>query len=291
MSAASTGSATFLLGLGAQKAGSTWVQDYIAADPQACFGPIKEYHVWDVLHLHHATQFDCRRGNILSSRCKDLARRLLGKGPDKTEIRRRLQTKPEAYFDFFETLLARDGVRLTGDFTPLYAGLPVDVLTRIRDGFRDRGIAVRAVFLMRDPVARCVSAAQMNRRKGGRNEAVIPDGDLDTAVLAYVGTSQERLRADYRRTVETLRAAFAEDEIFFGLYETLFTFEETARLSRFVGIEHRPELAAKRVNDFPKREQVSRDTLERLRAVLADDYEYCAQAFPQSTDHWRGDFQ
>ena len=39
----------FILGLGAQKAGTTWLSQYIRNDPQFRVGPIvrKELHVWD----------------------------------------------------------------------------------------------------------------------------------------------------------------------------------------------------------------------------------------------------
>ncbi|SDJ05289.1 hypothetical protein [Salipiger marinus] len=277
---------TFLLGLGAQKAGSTWAQDYMAQDPVADFGPIKEYHVWDVLHLPHAQHFDRRTRNPMRSKAEATLRRLLGKGPDVAGIRGALQTAPRDYFDFFTTLLDRPGITLTGDITPLYAGLPPEVLKQIRDGFEARGIAVRALFLMRDPVSRCVSAAQMNRRKSDRNEGVPTGGTLDEAVLAYAQSPQARLRGDYRHTVESLRAVFPEQALYFGLYETMFTLDSLAALSRFAGVSLRPELARRRVNAFRKSEGVSERTRANLRDILEPEYAFCLQAFPETANHW-----
>ena len=42
---------TFLLGLGAQKAGTAWMHRYLESSPQCDPGFRKEYHVWDALDL------------------------------------------------------------------------------------------------------------------------------------------------------------------------------------------------------------------------------------------------
>ena len=42
---------TFLLGLGAQKAGTAWMHRYLESSPQCDPGFRKEYHVWDAVDL------------------------------------------------------------------------------------------------------------------------------------------------------------------------------------------------------------------------------------------------
>ena len=41
---------TFVLGVGAQKAGTTWLHSYIASNATAHMGFTKEYHIWDAVH-------------------------------------------------------------------------------------------------------------------------------------------------------------------------------------------------------------------------------------------------
>lgn len=276
----------FLLGLGAQKAGSTWAHAYLEADPGVDLGPIKEYHVWDALHLPEMAYFDHRGRSALRNGAEALLRRSLGKAPSVAEVRGRLQDDPEGYFDFFAGLLDQPGVHLTGDITPAYAGLPLPILEQIRDGFARRGIRMQAMFLMRDPVARAISAAQMNRRKGTRTEAVPQEGDLDAAVLSYVTTPEAMLRADYPRTIATLRQLLPEDDLFFGFYETLFCPEGMQRLSDFAGVGLRPDLAERQVNAHAKTEGVRPETRARLRHHLAPIYEGCAEAFPETRALW-----
>lgn len=277
----------FILGLGAQKAGSTWAHSYFEADPVADLGPIKEYHVWDALHLPEMAHFDHRGRGALRNGSEALLRRALNRAPSVAEIRGRLQDDLEGYFDFFAARLSQPGITLTGDITPAYAGLPVSVLETIRDGMARRGIPVRALFLMRDPVARCISSAQMNRRKRSREEAVPLDGGLDAAVLAYAHTPQAQLRADYTRTVQALGQVFAPEDTFFGFYETLFQPSEIARLSQFAGVSCRPDMARQKINAHTKTEGVSETTSRQLRAILAPTYDFCAQMFPETQALWQ----
>ncbi len=276
----------FLLGLGAQKSGSTWVHSYLAADSNADFGPIKEYHVWDSVHLPEMAHYDHRGRSGLRNAGESLLRRALRRSPSVSAVRGALQDDLEGYFDFFKDLLNRPGIALTGDITPAYAGLPASVLETIRDGFAHRGIPMKAMFLMRDPVTRCVSAAQMNRRKSTRTEAVQLDGDLDTAVLAYAQSPEARLRADYERTVTALRQVFAEDQLFFGFYETIFQRDEIARLSEFAGVASCPEHAERQVNVHAKAEYVGDATQEQLRIIFDPTYKFCAEIYPETKDIW-----
>lgn len=46
---------TFLLGVGAQKAGTTWLYDYLNDHPQTDMGLYKEYHLFDNLHVPSPT--------------------------------------------------------------------------------------------------------------------------------------------------------------------------------------------------------------------------------------------
>ena len=63
---------TFLIGLGAQKAGTSWLWDYIDAASGTDMGPVKEYHVLDALFLPECREF---RRRIVSPGPKGMLRR------------------------------------------------------------------------------------------------------------------------------------------------------------------------------------------------------------------------
>ena len=277
----------FLLGLGAQKAGSTWLQAMLAQDARADFGPLKEYHVWDAIDLQEQAHYDMRGRSALRNKGEAGLRQLLGKPAGPEVIRSRLQSHPEAYFDFFAKRLATPSVSLTGDITPAYAGLSAKRLAAIRSGFAAHSIPVKAVFIMRDPVARLISAAQMNRRKGKVEEAVPLDGSLGQAALIYARSSEARIRSDYAATVGALRSSFDETHLYFGFFETMRSTKEQARLAQFTGTAMPdPKQAERRVNMHAKTETVSDKTRHDLRVMMAETYDFCAEHFPTTQTLW-----
>jgi hypothetical protein len=282
--------AVFVLGLGAQRAATTWLWWYLRQHEETDLGALKEYHVWDAVGVSGLGYFShvsplarLRRGLARRGRGRvgsRLARRPRRRGADL--LRERLQRDPEQYFDYFAGLLARDGVRLTADITPSYCALDAETLGRIREGFRARGIDVRVVYLMRDPVERCRSAVML-RRHAAR---VPPLRGLERELRRYAVGRQARLRTDYPRTLAAIDAAFDPEQVFLGFYETLFTAEEVERLSRFLGIEPAVDLALNRVHGIQESEPLSPRTTAYVREAYADVYAACAERFPVTREIW-----
>ena len=127
-----TSDATFLLGVGAQKAGTSWLHDQLDRRKDTDFGFLKEYHVFDALELEHFSSFRPKNPTPLKWR---------------TWRRARFMERPERYFDYFTSRLKPSNIRLTGDITPSYAGLSAQSFQRIKNAFQERGVQMRAVFL------------------------------------------------------------------------------------------------------------------------------------------------
>ena len=198
--------ATFLLGVGAQKAGTSWLHDQLHRRKDADFGFLKEYHVFDALELERFANFRPKRPTPLKWR---------------TWRRARFIARPERYFDYFASRLKPPRIRLTGDITPSYAGLSAESYQRIQKAFAQRGVQTRAVFIMRDPVERFLSQQRMQLRKRG---LLTPEHEIEHLNKASLKLlKRESPRNDYPATLDALRGGLAESEIFIGLYETLFT--------------------------------------------------------------------
>ena len=103
MTATTDGPGVFLLGVGAQKAGTTWLHAQLDRRRDADFGFLKEYHVHDALTLPAAGFSNRRRPSWLKPR---------------TWRRQRFLDRPERYYAYFAARLRRRGIRLTGDITP-----------------------------------------------------------------------------------------------------------------------------------------------------------------------------
>ena len=211
----------FLLGVGAQKAGTTWLHAQLDRRRDADFGFLKEYHVHDALTLPAAGFSDRRRPSWLKPR---------------TWRRQRFLDRPERYYAYFAARLRRRGIRLTGDITPSYSGLSVDTLRTIRRGFDRYAIPVRPVFLMRDPIERIIYSARMQRRKQG-----LSDSAGEVAALRQLCRERPAridLRSDYRHTLRALDAAFGLKHCWIDLYEQLFSPSCWSRLCEALGVPY-----------------------------------------------------
>ena len=242
-----TSDATFLLGVGAQKAGTSWLHDQLHRRSDADFGFLKEYHVFDALELERFASFRPKRPTPLKWR---------------TWRRARFIARPERYFDYFASRLKPPQIRLTGDITPSYAGLSAESYQRIQKAFAQRGVQTRAVFIMRDPVERFLSQQRMQLRKRGLLSPKHEIEHLNKASLKLL--KRDSPRNDYPATLDALKDGFAASHVFIGLYETLFTADNHRALCRCLNIaEQIPELSH-RVNASQATTAVPTEVLRRL---------------------------
>ncbi len=263
----------FVLGVGAQKAGTSWLHWYLEQAPNADCGRYKEYHVWDGLTLPAFPR--------LKLTPKQAQRN------EKTALRYRMQQDPETYFSYFADRLASPDITVTADITPLYAALSAETLGRIRDGFAARGVACRAVFLMRDPMERLWSSARMVHRRDG-----VPINKRLSTPEAYLREIYNKpfgqVRSRYDQTIDRLERVFEQDAIYVGIYEEMFAADRIADLSKFLGIEARPELVQERINADCQAPAVPRDLAGQVAREYRDVYAFCAARWPELREIWPG---
>lgn len=125
----------FLLCVGAEKAGTTWLYDYFARHPDY-YDPGKELNV-------------IQRDDFVPS------------FHDVDPFKKNLET----YFEFFKSKNM-----VSGDFTH-YEGSTENIFRMIKGGFARRDIEVVPVYIMRDPIQRAWSAYNM---LGGGYDLTMP---------------------------------------------------------------------------------------------------------------------
>lgn len=258
----------FILGVGAQKAGTTWLARYLREANNVCAGHLKEYHIWDALTLPLCEKFRVAPSSRPSG--------------DIAAIRLMMQNDTSKYFQYFTDILKGEGKSVAFDITPSYAGLSPAVFSHIAERFRDANVMVKTVFLMRDPVERCWSAARMMHQKY-QTQTVQPDD-----VLRYALSGESDMRTRYDRTIASLRASFSPDASYIGLYEEMFSEERMRQLSRFCGVAFEPRFAEKKVNTTPKEVQLNERVIAAIARHYGDVYRSVAADFPAATRLWRG---
>lgn len=282
---------TFILGVGAQKAGTSWMFRYLERHPECAMGPIKEHAVFSTA-FGAADWPGFSRQKLLALR-DEIDRQLAELAPPETPAalpdsarllalldQVALERDPERrYLQHFDRLLADDPARhLTGDITPAYSMLDAGTFARIRAMLVAGGYQVRVVFLMRDPVERCYSMVRMadrNAHKRGRKPAAA--AHLRFATEAVEPWCEARTR--YDQTIRALEQVFAPDELCIRFYESFITEPGIADLTRFLGISYVPPVLDHRENTSPREAEPSAEAVAKVRAHYAPVYDYCIERF------------
>lgn len=267
---------TFILGLGHQKCGTSWLHSYLDHAPNFHGGATKEYHIWDIADI------PLQAG---SKAAPTFLRRFFGSSKEMTALRHKMLTKDGFYFDYFAGLFSGE-VNMTADITPAYCGLSTEQLSFIRDGFATRNIAAKAIIFLRDPLSRIKSATRYNLDRKNLTEGnQSGETDFEAALKQYYVSDHCRFRTNYQHAVSNAHQVFGEENVYVGIFETMFSAREIERLSAFLGVEARPEHGAVKVNKTR-----SKVTLTDLDADIidhySDTYQFCHEHFPQTKELW-----
>ncbi|WP_413745664.1 sulfotransferase [Synechococcus sp. MIT S9507] len=277
----------FLLGVGCQKGGTTWIHDQLSKNEQCDFGFRKEYHVHDALHVPEHSGF--------LARAKKQALKQIRNGNTSPNSLQRLSfiMNQDLYYDYFDYLyLKHSKTKIVGDITPEYSALPEHALAQIRLNLELRGFKVKPVFIMRDPISRCISQIEMMRRKGWKQlqYKALRTMSLDNAVRVLGSSTKCRINTLYCQTIKNLERIFPQEDIFYSLYENLFEKETLEKFSKFLEEDKLFFDTGHRVNKNSASydERVKKSTRKLLFNSYSDVYEFCGERFSASKawDGW-----
>lgn len=271
----------FVFGVGAQKAGTTWLHYYLSRQSFSDFGFRKEYHVFDAAQTP-------RMGFAGRARKRTIAQLQKATG-DREEAfavwRMNFILNPESYFDYFNSRFLRDDVRLTGDITPSYAMLEQEVFQTIDTEFAHRGVRVFPIFLMRDPVYRLQSMVRMSLRD---RDAPATKAQEITRMERFLGRVGAVKRGQYPETIENLHAVFGRERVYLGLYETLFTDAAARAMSDFLGLDLGPPPVTEKKNVSKTDNALTEDEYRHFRQKLGPVYDGVADLTDLDIDkHWQ----
>jgi hypothetical protein len=205
---------------------------------------------------------------------------MVSDGVENAAIRYKMQNVPGYYSSYFNELFT-GGCVLSGDITPEYATLSVRDWKQALHELRLIDAQLRIVFLMRDPFERCWSSVRMEKRN--YNRQAISD---ELLLLKRYSSPQFVAMTRYDYTVSNLRTVFSENELYFGLYETMHEKRELQRLSDFIGVDLQENARDLRYNSSPKKEIVSIATANKVRNFYSEVYDFCQNEFPDCRASW-----
>lgn len=274
---------TFLLGVGAQKCGTTWLHYQLSKTPYFNPGFSKEYHVFDLLYL---SELRCMKNNMIKKLKTALDAgqfAVNGKSNPNYSLKLSFYDSVDNYFNYFDYLyLINQGGSMVGDFTPSYSMLSTEVMVMIKQSLEKRGFKVKVIFGMRDPFDRIYSQLRMSVRNKSRNAQSVRDKILsyDTLILGYYQRKGVELRTRYDLTIQALESAFPKDDIFYFFYETLFQSEQCKRLGSFLGItDFEPSFDEIRNRSPYPDLNINENTILEVKSYYSNVYEFIQNKF------------
>ena len=278
---------SLLLGLGAQKAGTTWLHDHLRAHPDCHAFPIKETHYFDTI------SGQTRLGYLLTSRRMQALSRQ-GETADLERVTRlaALLEAPDAahqgYVDLMTAGLRPGSVAL--DITPSYA-----LLDERQFAHLGRMDPLRFLFILREPVSRFWSNIRMMVNWRGQGHDHFEPAARDLVDHALKNDGERRLasamaRSEYATTLDKLARYVPANRRLVVFFEDLFTNRTINRIWAFLGLAPMPLTdTAPRLEGHPA--TMRADQIERLKEVFRPQYEAaCAGFGDQVPPAWHARF-
>jgi hypothetical protein len=233
------------LGIGAQKAGTTWLWAQLNRHPGVWMPIRKEVHYFS----RYAISQDA---SILGE--TRLGRKLFGKAPvcrlwremfraDLTDAIKAGDIKKlrwtlryycvKADDEWYRALFPKDSNLTCGEISPSYSILDDTDVARIAALFPD----LRIILLLRNPIERAWSQVRFDWTRGAR-EGV---GNTEE-IKAFIDSPRQSLRSDYVRMLDIWSRHLPEGNIFVGFYDDIVArpSEILDQVQRFLGLESQP---------------------------------------------------
>lgn len=264
---------TLFFCIGAQKAGTTWLYDFLQKSADCHFCRNKELHYFDVLAGQADLALEIRvkavrtladqlRQEVGPANRKTLTR--LKEAADLLTIYTGREGKHGPYLRYL--LQGWSGQKLICDITPSYAIVGREILAGmagleagVGKPFEVRIQPPKFLFILRDPVSRLWSQMRMAVANQKRFKADADAGTLGDAYDAACVTHAEGLigqnhiprmaRGNYARTLADLDATVPAERWRAVFYENLFSQDGADEICDFLDIARLSADGARRVNE------------------------------------------
>lgn len=270
---------TLMFGVGATKAGTSWLHRYLCDHPQCDLPAIKELHYFDRVSPPALDKEMTRLATVRAGLVADAVTANRKKAAnldariDEVEawidVMKRGAIESDAYVAFLNRN-AGPGTRLVGDITPAYGLLDEDILAQMANMAPD----TRFVMLLRDPLDRLWSNLRMMagwRLKDGQEIGEKANFLFDRMLRGKENPVLER--SDYTGMLSRLQNVVPADRLHIEFYEDLFTQKAVDGICTFLGLEPRAGEFDRRVHASPPVD-LQQERAKKAADVLLPHYDY-----------------
>ena len=292
----------FILGVGAQKAGTTYLFGGIRENKSMFSNCPKEMHLLDKL-------FSDSKQSQIEKIEKELKDTNISK-KSRLQLKRQKEfiQNPESYFDFFADQASNIGITHVGESTPAYSTLNQEQLKYIRDNLKAKGFEIKIIFMLRDPFERvsstCRMALKREFKKDIKNlEAIlqkdpyylkqfISQDQFEEKLKSTYSNEFNKNRTCYEKTIENLQNIFTDDEIFIDFFEDMFNDKFKLKISQFLELDDLVLKTNNIRNITPKFEPIKESLKSEIINYYKNTYIYIKQKYPlKAIKCWKGSYE
>lgn len=251
--------------IGAQKAGTTWLNTQLQSHPRVWIPPVKELQYFS--HLYVPQHRKWTTWHIRASVNRSLVHHVTTATPPALDFVRYLADLgsrdlfTDAWYRGAYDRPAAQG-KVLGDITPEYCTIPEAGIRHVRDLLG----TVKIIYIIRDPFSRALSQFRMNVARARTGEPNIEEwrSMVDQWEWDIVN------RGDYRAYVPRWKAFFAPEDMLFIPYRRISKEPEALMrdIESFLGLPaHNYPRMGDRIHETPKID-VPEEIAERLRVCV-----------------------
>jgi len=229
---------TFLFLLGTQKAGSTWLNNQLKQSDEFWGSELKEWRLWrQYFKLNKSINFQIDKDSkapIEDFFHSNSIKAHLTKKERNQIKRQKIRRNPK---EFLENCVAHINthkkLKILADFTPSLGMLEVQQLKEISEMFFKSGIETKSIFLIRDPLQRALSQAQM--KINNKHKEIAHDRKaVNKWILSNKKALLKRSRVDETLAKITLIEKFIQTKIIF--FDELFNQNSLDSICQYLDI-------------------------------------------------------
>ena len=282
---------TLMFGVGATKAGTSWLHRYLCDHPECALPNIKELHYFDRAVPKHRDKEIIRLETV---RADLLAKTLmagkfkadkLNKRIDEVEDWIKVMKTRTPDHDSYRDYLLRDtttDTRLVGDITPAYGLMDEATLIQMRDMAPD----TRFVMLLRDPLDRVWSNLRMMAGWRMKDDETL--GGKANHLFDRLLKGDENgvaKRSDYTGMLTRLLNVIPRERLHVAFYEGLFTQASVDKICAFLGLSPRVG-EFERVIHASQPAELDPSRAHAVREMLIPHYDYVQQLMGDIPARW-----
>ena len=214
------------LGIGAHKAGTSWLYKQLCKHHEIWMPPVKELHFFDRSLRYPspnnlATSSPIKR--IFGSKSRERKNVIAGSRKLISNIKRRNFNTALWWWkytfgyyneEWYSKLFSQSGkYKSCGEITPAYSILSKDDIAKIKVANPN----IKIIFMIRNPIERAWSAIRSMVNRGVLDISL----DSDTEIIAELKSKGLILRGDYERTLDNYLSIFGSHQLLICFYDAI----------------------------------------------------------------------